>query len=492
MKILTVNFNKDKRSSLGILGIILLIAFLFSLQCSDNIWNVGNAYTDSSVFRYVARVIRNGGMPYRDTFDHKGPLIYLINTLGLVISENCGIWFLELATIFFTFYYMYKIARLSCNKGAALLILVICSAALFKYFDGGNYTEEYALPFIAGSLFIFTDYYLNGKISAFRLILCGLCFGAVCMLRINMVALWGVMCLGAIGESVRGKNFKQLGRFILLFVTGLAIICLPILLWLCINGAFQDFIKDYFIFNVMYSNRTGNLAKVTTFISFINESLVLFAVCISVYNVFTAKKNQTGFEILYIVFIVLNTFLLSMSGVQYMHYGMILVPTLVHPFAQFFGDVVKTNRGKSMTVLGMIYLLAIFAIPNWLACVQNALNVYAGRNNTNLEETRYIAELVKKNTTKEEQIIVCGNWNIIYNLSERYAASKYSYQNAPCSVSEDIKNEFMQDLKENKPTVIVLVEGAYMYEDVMLLIEEYDYEKIYGESEGTQVYKSTL
>ena len=310
------------------------------------------------------------------------------------------------------------------------------------------------------------------------------------MLSINMVSLWVVMCFGVIGESVRDKNYKKLGRFMLFFVVGVTIICLPILLWLCINGAFDDFIKDYFIFNMMYSNRTGTLTNiVTTIINFINESLILFAVCISVYNILNVKKRQRYFETLYVLFMVLSFFLLSMSGVQFMHYGMILVPSLVHPFAQFFGRAVKTNGEKPVAVLGMIYLLVIFAIPNWLNGVQNVLTVYAGRNDTNLGETRYIAELVKKNTTEEEQIIVCGNWNIIYNLSERYSASKYSYQNAPCSVSEDIKNEFIQELKESKPTVIVLVEGAYMYEDVMSLIEEYDYEKIYGEREGAQVYK---
>ena len=38
---------------------------------------------DAGVFNYVGMVIQHGGMPYVDVFDHKGPLIYLINALAV-------------------------------------------------------------------------------------------------------------------------------------------------------------------------------------------------------------------------------------------------------------------------------------------------------------------------------------------------------------------------------------------------------------------------
>ena len=43
---------------------------------------------DSSVFIYVGNILKRGLMPYKDTFDHKGPLLYLLEYAGLFISEN--------------------------------------------------------------------------------------------------------------------------------------------------------------------------------------------------------------------------------------------------------------------------------------------------------------------------------------------------------------------------------------------------------------------
>ena len=222
--------GKDKLYEMFVASLLLLLSFIFALQCSNNIRSVGNTYTDSSVFRYVARVILDGGMPYRDTFDHKGPLIYLINVLGLVISERFGVWILEFIAVLLTFYFIYKIARLICSRSMAVFVLLLCSSALFQYFEGGNLTEEYALPFIAASIFIFADYFLNNKVNIFRLVACGFCFGSVCMLRINMVAVWGVMCVGIFVESLKRKRYKQLGKFTSFFIMGVGLICAPILM----------------------------------------------------------------------------------------------------------------------------------------------------------------------------------------------------------------------------------------------------------------------
>ena len=48
-------------------------------------------YVDSGVFQYIGRKILEGYMPYRDIFDHKGPLLYLINALGLQLMGRNGI-----------------------------------------------------------------------------------------------------------------------------------------------------------------------------------------------------------------------------------------------------------------------------------------------------------------------------------------------------------------------------------------------------------------
>ncbi|MBR6650450.1 MAG: hypothetical protein IKL36_03470, partial [Clostridia bacterium] len=179
---------KIKRFSISAICIVavLLIAALFSLTAKSQIMIEYSDSTDSSVFLYVARSILNGEVPYRDTFDHKGPLMYLLNVIALSISPEVGLWIVELATLSAAFLIMYKLSCLFCKNTTSVFVVLSIVPALARYFDGGNLIEEYALPFIAGALYIFTDYFLNNKITKLRLVICGICLGAVLMLRINM------------------------------------------------------------------------------------------------------------------------------------------------------------------------------------------------------------------------------------------------------------------------------------------------------------------
>lgn len=64
-----------KRVSIVI--VFFIITFLFLLKSPLHIWNGSNSYTDSSVFKTIALMMDKGCIPYRDSFDHKGPYIYI-------------------------------------------------------------------------------------------------------------------------------------------------------------------------------------------------------------------------------------------------------------------------------------------------------------------------------------------------------------------------------------------------------------------------------
>ncbi|HXB09417.1 MAG TPA: hypothetical protein VNW04_19965, partial [Puia sp.] len=41
---------------------------------------------DKEVYRYMGLLIHKGGVPYRDAFDHKPPLIYFLNYVGVLFN----------------------------------------------------------------------------------------------------------------------------------------------------------------------------------------------------------------------------------------------------------------------------------------------------------------------------------------------------------------------------------------------------------------------
>ena len=482
---------KSHIKNIFLVFIIGILSFIFSMMCANTLWYKGNTGTDSSVFMYVARVILNGGMPYLDTFDHKGPLIYLINILGLLISEYRGIYLIELLTIFITFLFIYKIARLKCNKKISLLILFLTSSALFKYFDWGNYTEEYALPFITISIYIFADYFLNKKIDIFRIIVCGFSFGSVCLLRPNMISVWVIMCIGVLIESIKFKKIKELSKFILYFLIGTFIIILPIVIWLISRGAFADFIDNYIIFNKVYSSNLSRsvmlAAREKVYMYFIGDTLLLFSIFIMTYLYVREKKF---FDKLFIVYLFINVLFICVSGRLYVHYGMIIIPSLVYPLSCLLKELYNEKRDHIFSLCIISYLLITIAIPPYILAVNKGFTDYSKKTQEFFNKSDMnIIEMVKNNTSLQDKIIVCGNNDIIYNLSNRFAASRYSFQ-ISAEIDELKNKEFYDELNKNLPKIIVLPTDYFDYDKMLKFIYDHEYKELsHNGEEKIKVYK---
>ena len=65
----------------------LVIAVLFALALDSFITRPG---TDSAIFMYVAKGILEGDIPYLDRWDHKGPLLYVLNLSAWSLTKRGG------------------------------------------------------------------------------------------------------------------------------------------------------------------------------------------------------------------------------------------------------------------------------------------------------------------------------------------------------------------------------------------------------------------
>ena len=80
-------------------------------------WNTSPLYTffgyDSSIFKAMGKFMADGLTPYKDFFDHKGPIIILIEWIGFGITKS-DYTMLLLQAIFLTasLFGVYKIANI--------------------------------------------------------------------------------------------------------------------------------------------------------------------------------------------------------------------------------------------------------------------------------------------------------------------------------------------------------------------------------------------
>ena len=398
-----------------------------------------------------------------DTFDHKGPLIYLIDAFGQLINKGLGVWFIEIVCIFAIFLLAYKIAKLAgCNNVRALLTVLICMISLALYFEGGNFVEEYACLFIMLQLYIFMLFFYDKEISKVLLMVSGISFGAVCLLRINMVSLWIVMCIGVLIKCIKDKKPQMIGKFIIWFLTGVCIIALPIIIWLIAGNAFKPFIDDYFSFNFLYSSYSGN-SNLVNIVKAVGIFVITPPVLLSlIFLTIVSLKEKKLFNWLSLFTLLFSILMQCMAGQNYLHYGMVFCPLIVYAFSLAFTSEhilqLRIFKHKAKLFIGLFAACVLciiglsFAGFPIKAVVDKITGIYQTQY---FSESKSIADIIVENSDKNDKIAVFGNYDIIYLLSDRMASTSYSYQLPIITIDQNKKEAFVADIETLDAEIIV-------------------------------------
>lgn len=481
-------YRKNRRNSLMVSACLALISFVIISISSSFFWNSGKTMTDSSVFLTVGRQIKNGEMPYSDTFDHKGPLLYLINFWGIMIEDISGVFIFEFLAVFISLFFMYKIMRLKVSNywtAAFFAIILFTPFVTFYLSDYGNLVEQYALPFISFSLYVFLKYFSKVGVSNMEILFVGLSFASVLMLRVNMIGVWGVFCLGIVLKNIHDKNYNELGKNVLCFGLGSLIVVAPIIIWLLANGAFGAFVDIYVKFNLEYSGE-GVQYVFPAILAFLNNVIVFLSFALAVYYAFKLKF-KCGMCVYLLAFIAVLV-ATCMSGRTYPHYGMVLVPLLAFPFALLIGEIEEIKRFDSVGVVLLVVLLSL-VYQDWLLVAGKfSDSVHGrGRDDSASDVVMRICDDIGRITETDDRIAVYGNWNEIYIRCNRLPVSKYSYQFPISEIRPSILDEFYSDVEANRPKVFVIQPG-FTDERVLNYLEFGDYVEEWRGEDGTRVY----
>lgn len=484
---------------LGVALYLLALAFIVLTESPLRFWDSGLAGTDSSVFQTVAMMMRRGFMPYRDSFDHKGPLIYFIDYLGMLFSPRWGIWLLELVSAFVTFGAMYRTARLWCGRVGSCLAVSVGALPLFSgggffdgsgFFDGGNLVEEYAMPFIAVAVYIFLDYLESGQVTRLRLAVCGLCLAGVCLLRVNMIAVWIVFCLAIAGRCLAGRDFAQLGEFILWFLAGFAAALLPFLLWLAANGSLVPFLQDYILFNMVYAvgQDGAALSLFDTLQFYLQKQMVQIVLACAAGAALFAKGKERFLRWSYFACLVLSLVLVAMARYTFPHYGMVLVPLFSVPIAglgRWVSDRLADAAGGRV-LKGVVAAAAAVVILSLAQTAQDNMDRTVTYQDPELVYT--LCSVIQDYCGPDDSISVFGNWDIIYLKSGRPHATTYSYQSPIGSISPEIMEDYYAQLARERPRVIVMPQVA----SNEVVGQYYAMEEVFAQQGYTQVWAQVV
>lgn len=229
----------DKYVSVG----LFLIALAFVFSSTYNPFNFRRMHVDSSAYMTITKGIGQGLLPYRDFVDNKGPLMYLLNVPGFMLGGFTGVWLTELLLMCIAVLFAYKTALFFISPYKALGVTAGTFAAALAFFTVCAGTEEYALPFLMIALYIFVKYYFSSQrdASLLDLIALGFCFAFAVFIRLNMFPLWAGFCIVIFLEAIVKRRFALLGKYLFGFCAGMVIVCVPVFLYLKLNGIISDF-----------------------------------------------------------------------------------------------------------------------------------------------------------------------------------------------------------------------------------------------------------
>ncbi len=453
------------RKIFNIALIILLLLFSLAfimLQSPLNPAATSEPNYDSCVYLYIGEHMADGIVPYLDVFEQKGPLIFFINYIGILVGGETGVWAMQILSMSIAMLFCFLVGKKYSNYIVSACATSVIFIFLQLFYETGNFTEEYALPFIFIALYLFLEYLDKNKFefSNIKLSLIGFTLGCVLMLRPNMIALWIVFCGYIVIHSIVKKEYKFLLRCIAFSILGVVVAVLPFIIYLGLNSALTSFIDQYWFFNLRYSETTWG-ARIRVAVIFVKPIISLISLSFYVLTtIFEKNKNRKLVYALLFLYSLVNIGLLSMSGRPYFHYAMISLPTFIVPISIIFISVYSWVENMSLNrscILNFskVPILVIATLIISINSIYDGLGIIKNTKNDGRSGPIMAGEIIKENTEKDDKITVLGYDCIVFLHADRLSSSKYIYQYPISDVSESIKYEYLEHLIIDSPKIIV-------------------------------------
>lgn len=362
-----------KKKQILFIGYCLVISFITIFICSKNSpLYPFNDWVDENAFFTVAKSWFNGLIPYRDLFEQKGPLLYLIFMIGYLISKHSfiGIFIIEVISMTICLYYVSKIINLYLKKEYAYYILplfssIICSSI---YFVQGGSTEEFCFPLMAITIYYFLNYFKTKEIKKKELFFNGFIAGLISMLKFNLLGLWFAFMLCIFIDLLLHKKIKEVFISCIYFLLGMIIPITLFSLYFYLNNSLKVFIDTYFLFNIHSYVQTLSLSEriqkdFTLFFYQIRLNYIIFNL-IDVgllYFVFSRKllKNIWA-KISLVILFILSFFGIFWGGFAFQYYFLFMTFYLLLGLVAFFYQVFQDKKFNYIILLFCLIISLLF------------------------------------------------------------------------------------------------------------------------------------
>lgn len=270
---------RNKMSTLRPYLYVGLVAFIFFFVTESSPIFMTNQWDDTNVTFTMARAWLNGSWPYRDLFEQRGPVLYMLYALAATISSSnfLGLFLVEMVLAVFSYIILVKISRLVGFSERLSFLIALLSFAVFygsNVFGYGGSPEELAAPIVFLFFYnVMRAFKANQLPTWWTIVGNGVLFAVVFWLKYSLVGYFiGYYVIYGLYLLVHQRsNFI---RLLLGSLLGFVSFSAVIMLWFAANNALSALIKVYFVQNLtIYGSSLPFFSKLVLVFKLIGNDL---------------------------------------------------------------------------------------------------------------------------------------------------------------------------------------------------------------------------
>ncbi len=452
---------------------------------------------DQGIMLWIGDVIRDGGVPFRDTFDVRGPgFNYLHALILLVFGRNeWGIRVFDLLMLALGGWLVYRIAFRMVGKVAAVasaLLFLLWYAAL-DYWSTAQ-SDGWCASILAGvvALLVLGE----GRVTLWRSAVAGLLVGC-CALNKPTYAIF--LLLPAV--SVLAAHKEGIAWLLSRWAATAAGFALPILLcvvWFAANGALDDLIEVHLRWTVLLYSGIAQpwFTRVQEAIGWLLTSKFAVALGLSVAGLVFLARSRGADAIVIGLWLGLTLFNVVLQGKYWQYHWLVIYPPLailtgisVHALVRLASarlttatdqaadrDIALATRTLPVALIAVLFAAAMFTpsleIYRWVKAEVGLTNaneydrLQFGPYGRGPDTFAQIARHIASNTTERDAVLVWGDIQGINYLSARRAPTRFAYVPA-LMIKRDTTyrpkylREFFAALHAKPPTYVVAMDERW-------------------------------
>ena len=287
-----------------------------------------NDWMDANIFFTMGKSMFSGRVLYRDVFDHKGPVLYLLYGLAACLHRTgfIGVLVLEIVAFALFLHFGLRTADVLCRRSLhpAWAALPAAAIAASRAFSHGGSAEELLLPFLAAALYGAVKTLDDARPMPLRtVVLHGLLAGCALWLKYTVLGFYLIWAMLLAVVYLRRRWAAQLGRSVAAYLGGMALATLPWVVYFGVTGALGDWFTCYFYDNLfLYKGEGGGAAALAQHLWWAVRDALPAAVLLAVFLLWAALRRPVAAGA--VAALAAGLAFTSLMGGYLVYYGLVL------------------------------------------------------------------------------------------------------------------------------------------------------------------------